>query len=267
MSRHTVANIVKVTLAIAFFIFMPFIVPILGIVKKNWKVIVEGVLYSVLFVAALSIDAESPLSTLSSFVGLGSIVVSAVRFYMLRDLWLSRKAKGTGRNATSQPNTAWPAASHPSAVAAPVTPSTEHLSQSLAWVATQAKQNKHRLPADAYVSVLEICHTLDAVVDAETRQPLGDPQFEYELTATVREYLPAVVRGYLAIPPSMVENRQANGRTANEELVEQLQLLARQAETLHASRHRQTSMDLSNTGNFLRERFGHQQGGFDFGIK
>ncbi|MCQ1957851.1 hypothetical protein NNX39_15255 [Arthrobacter sp. zg-Y826] len=138
----------------------------------------------------------------------------------------------------------------------------------MSWVASLAKQNKNRLPAEAYVSVLETCQTLDAVIDAETRQPMGDPQFEYELTATVREYLPAVIRGYLAIPPSVVDNRQANGRTANEELVEQLQLLSRQADTLHSSRHRQTSIDLANTGNFLRERFGHQQGGgFDFGIK
>ncbi|WP_146363884.1 hypothetical protein [Arthrobacter yangruifuii] len=267
MSRYTVANIVKVTLAIAFFIFMPFIVTILGMVKKNWKVIAEGVLYSVLFVAALSIDTESSLGTLSAFVGLGSIVVSAVRFYMLRDLWLSRKAKVPGRNETYQPNTAWPSAPHQSAVAEPMVPSTEHLSQSLAWVTTQAKQSKNRLPADGYVSILETCHTLDAVIDAEARQPLGDPQFEYELTAAVREYLPAVVRGYLAIPPSMVDTRQANGRTANEELVEQLQLLSRQAEMLHASRHRQTSRDLTSTGDFLRERFGQQQGGFDFGIK
>ena len=145
---------------------------------------------------------------------------------------------------------------------------TRGLSQALAWTAALAKQNKNRIPTESYVSVLETCQTLDAVIDAETQQPMGDPQFEYELTATVREYLPAVLRNYLAIPPSMVDTRQVNGRTPNEELVEQLQLLSRQAETLHSSRHRHISAELSNMGNFLRERFRTNQGGpLDLGKK
>ncbi|MCQ1996503.1 hypothetical protein [Arthrobacter sp. zg-Y1171] len=268
MSRLTVGNVLKVIFAVLFFIFMPLIVLMLGILKKNLKVILEGALYVVLFVGAFSVPAESPFYTAASFVGLGSIGVSSLRFYMLRDLWLSRRVKSPGRNVTGQPNAPWPSAPTPSPAGAPTAPSAQDLSQSLAWVAAHAKQNKNRLPADAYVSILETCQTLDTVIDAEAQQPMGDPQFEYELTATVREYLPSVIRGYLAVPPSVVDNRQANGRTANEELVEQLQLLARQADTLHSSRHRQTSMDLANTGNFLRERFGHQQGGgFDFGIK
>ncbi|WP_460455242.1 hypothetical protein, partial [Arthrobacter monumenti] len=138
----------------------------------------------------------------------------------------------------------------------------------LAWVTSRAKQNKHRLPADAYVAILETSQTLDAVIDAERRQPSADARFEYELEAIVGEYLPAVLQGYLAIPPSMVENQQPNGKTPDEELAEQLQLLSGQAEALHSNRHSQTSAELSNTGNFLRERFGHhQRDGFDFGIK
>ncbi len=142
------------------------------------------------------------------------------------------------------------------------------LSPDLVWIASHAKQNKHRLPSGAYVTILETSQTLDAVIDAEIRQPSKDARFEYELSAIIREYLPAVLRGYLAIPPAMVENRQPNGKTANEEFDEQLQLLSRQADTLHSSRHRQTSAELTSTGNFLRERFGHhQKGEFDFGIE
>lgn len=144
----------------------------------------------------------------------------------------------------------------------------DDLSTALTWVSSQAKQNKHRLPGDTYVTILETCQMLDSVVDAESRQPSGDARFEYELEAMTREYLPTVLRGFLAIPPSMVDNRQPNGRTPNEELVEQLQLLLGQAEALHSTRHSQSSADLTSTGNFLRERFGHhQQGGFDFGIE
>ena len=158
--------------------------------------------------------------------------------------------------------------SQPSPAATSLAGPSDDLSTALTWVSSQAKQNKHRLPADTYVTILETCQMLDSVIDAESRQPSADARFEYELEAVVREYLPAVLQGYLAIPPSMVENRQPNGRTPNEELVEQLQLLLGQAETLHSTRHSQTSADLTTTGNFLRERFGHhQQGGFDFGIK
>ena len=98
----------------------------------------------------------------------------------------------------------------------------DDLSTSLTWVSSLAKQNKHRLPADTYVTILETCQMLDSVIDTESRQPSADAGFEYELEAVVSEYLPAVLQGYLAIPPSMVENRQPNGKTPNEELVEQL---------------------------------------------
>lgn len=270
MSRLTVGNTLKVIVAILFFIFMPLIVLMLGILKKNGKVIAEGALYVVLFAAAFSTPEESPLFSLASFVGLGVIAISALRFYMLRDLWLDLKNKGQLPNiGKPQPNASrHDASAHHSQSGTSPTSDARELSRSLDWVASQAKQNKNRLPTTAYVSILETCHTLDAVVDAEAQQPMGDPQFEYELAAIVRDYLPAVLRGYLALPPSVVGNRQTNGKTADEELLEQLQLLSGQADALHSSRHRQNSADMTNTGNFLRERFGYQQGGgFDFGIK
>ncbi|MCM3659410.1 hypothetical protein M3148_00140 [Georgenia satyanarayanai] len=77
-----------------------------------------------------------------------------------------------------------------------------------------------------------------------------------------------VLRGYLAIPPNMVETGQPNGRTPNEELAEQLQLLAGQAEALHASRQSRVPAQLTTTGNFLREKYGNlHREAFDFGVK
>lgn len=143
----------------------------------------------------------------------------------------------------------------------------DDLASSLGWVTSHAKQNKHRLPSADYVTVLETCHTLDAVIDAQRAHPVGDARFEYELDAIIRQYLPTVLQSYLAVPASMVDTPQPNGRTPGQELTEQLGLLSGQADALHSSRHRQTSSDLTSNGNFLREKFGHQQpGGFDFGI-
>ncbi|KAD3455989.1 hypothetical protein GD627_14855 [Arthrobacter yangruifuii] len=262
MSRLTLGNVFKVTVALLFFPFMPLLILMIGVRRKNFKVILEGALYVALFLAAVSIT-----STLSAFVGLGVIAVSGMRSYMLRDLWLHRRApRGAQPYVMAQPSVPAQSAPSSSAPEAPVDPSAQELAQALAWSASLAKQNKARIPTEAYVSILETCQTLDAVIDAEARQPLGDPQFEYELSATVRDYLPSVLRSYLAVPPRMLETRQASGRTPNQELVEQLQLLSGQADTLHASRHRRTSAELTNTGNFLRERFGRGQG-YDFGIK
>ncbi|MCC9205886.1 hypothetical protein [Arthrobacter sp. zg-Y769] len=251
MSRLTVGNIFKVTVALLFFPFMPLLVLMIGVRRSNWKVILEGGLYVALVLAAVALPGNAAQFILSFFVVLGLIAVAGMRSYMLRDLWLHPRTRGPQVMTQS----------------GAVTTPPEDLSSALAWSAALAKRNRSRLPSEAYVSILETCQTLDAVIDAETRQPLGDPQFEYELSATVRDYLPSVLQNYVAIPPKMLETKQASGRTPNEELAEQLQLLAGQAETLHASRHRRTSAELTNTGNFLRERFGHRQGGFDFGIK
>ena len=142
------------------------------------------------------------------------------------------------------------------------------LSVSLDWVASTAKRNKHRLPAEAYIAILETSQELDALIDAEQKDPSQDAEFEYELEAMVNRYLPSVLRGYLAIPPSLIEQVQPNGKTPNAELVEQLDLLAGQASALYSSRYSHTTAELSTTGNFLRERFGHQtKQAFDFGVE
>src|SRR5699024_6759201 len=115
--------------------------------------------------------------------------------------------------------------------------------------------------------ILQTCQVLDAVIAAEESEPTKDPHFEYELDALARQYLPAVLKNYLAIAPGRVDERQPNGRTPREELTEQLRILSGQAEALHASRHRRLTAELSTTGNFLREKYGQRQARtFDFGV-
>ena len=160
----------------------------------------------------------------------------------------------------------------PSAAPPPAEPVKSGLSDdlpgSLEWVSSAAKRNKHRLPSEAYVSILETTQELGFLIDTEKKSPSHDAEFEYELEAMVNQYLPAVLKGYLAIPPTMVEQVQPNGKTPNVELVEQLELLSGQTGALYASRYSDTAAELSTTGNFLRERFGHhKKDAFDFGIE
>lgn len=266
MFRLPKGKILKITVIVLFVAFMPLVMLGFAIGQKNKKLILEGAIYVAIFLAAFSTPEDSALYALASLIGVGVIAVTGVRLYTLRDLWLNQRVGEPLRDVMNQAG--GPSSAHsPSTVEASVAPSTD-LSQALTRATSIARQNENRLPADAYVSILETCRTLDSVIQVETQQPSGDPEFEYELSAMVREYLPAVLRSYLAIPHSMVTSRQTNGRTPNEELVEQLQLLSDQAQTLHSSRHRHASAELSAMGNFLRERFGqHQGGGFDFGIK
>ncbi len=150
----------------------------------------------------------------------------------------------------------------------PSSGSLDDLSSSLAWVISTAKRNKQRLPSEAYVAVLEIAQELDALIDAERKSASNDAAYEYELEAMTTKYLPSVLKGYLAVPPSMTEQIQPNGKTPNTELVEQLELLAGQSNALYSNRYSNTTADLSTTGNFLRERFGHRKAeGFDFGVE
>lgn len=262
ISRLSTRNIIKVALAVLFFPLISLLVFTIGIGAKNKKVILEGGIYAAIFIFALALPGD-----IAAIAGIGSMCVSVVRSVMLRDLWIPRKIQKRTDNEKSQfgSDELAPTNSSPSSSFISIS---DTLSNVLMGIRTRAKQNKYRLPADTYVAILETCQILDSVIDAEIKQPLADAQFEYELSAVVNEYLPAVLDGYLAIPQTMVEDRQPNGKTPNEELVDQLQLLQAQAETLHNARHQHASADLTTTGNFLRERFGHhQQGGFDFGIK
>ena len=291
MSRFTVPNVIKMVLALVFSIFVAFYVLLIGVTAKNKKLILEGAAYAVLFAIALS--GSGPLAVL----GLGVMAVAAVRTYMLRDLWLPVRSPEVRYVESAQPfmppqvmappvmpppvlapQQAYVPPVRPQQACVPPVPpqpshvspvrATDNLTASLAWVSSTAKENKFRFPADTYVTILETCQTLDAVIEAETRQRSGDASFEYELGSLVRVYLPGVLKSYLAIPAGMVNQKQPNGRTPSEELAEQLELLSGQADALHASRYGETSAELSSMGNFLRERFGHRQkDGFDFGIE
>lgn len=150
----------------------------------------------------------------------------------------------------------------------PSSGSLDDLSSSLEWVTSTAKRNKQRLPSESYIAILEIAQELDALIDAERKSASNDASYEYELEAMATKYLPSVLKGYLAVPPAMIEQVQPNGKTPNTELIEQLDLLAGQSNVLYSNRYSNTTADLSTTGNFLRERFGHRKTeGFDFGVE
>ena len=251
VTRLTLGNVAKVTAVVVFLPLHAYLVLVIGAVRKDLRTSLEGLLYAGAFSTAVFVlDPWGPPALLA----LTAMGASGVRSWHLRDLWLPARRPWWKRG---------PAAAFTviEAVRTRTIPATgsEHLPSAVARVRRQADRNRHRLPGDAHRTVLHICQVLDGVIAAEQREPTADPRFEYELDAVAREYLPAVLRNYLAIAPSRLQERQPDGRTPDEELTEQLRILAGQADALDASRHRRLTAELSTTGNFLRDKYGHRQ--------
>lgn len=253
MTRLTLGNVVKVTAVLVFLPLIAYLVLVIGAVRKTLTAALEGLLYAGAFsVAVFVLDGAWGPRVLLALAAMGT---SAVRAWHLRDLWLPARRRWWKRDAV--PSAVVVARDHAQlgvAVAGP-----QSLPAAVARVRALADRNRHRLPGDAHGTVLQTCQVLESVIAAEQREPARDARFEYELDAVVRQYLPAVLTNYLAIAPSRVQERQADGRTPDEELAEQLRILAGQADALDASRHRLLTAELSTTGNFLRDKYAHQQ--------
>lgn len=253
MTRLTLGNVVRVTAVLVFLPLLAYLVLVIGAVRKHVRTALEGLVYAGAFsAAAFVLDAPWGLRALLALVAMGA---SGVRSWHLRDLWLPARRRWWKRDVvgtatvvetTRPPRTA-------------TVEESEDLPSAVARVRVLADRNRRRLPGDAHRTVLRICDVLDAVVASEQREPSRDARFEYELDAMVRQYLPSVLTSYLAIPPSRVHERQPDGRTPDEELAEQLRILAGQADTLDASRQRRLTADLSTSGNFLRDKYGYRQ--------
>lgn len=252
MSRLTLGNVVKVAGVLVFLPLLAYLVLVIGAVRKDLRTALEGLLYAGAFSTAVFVlDPWGPPALLA----LTAMGASGVRSWHLRDLWLPARPRWWKRVPAAAVTVIEAVRTQRTLPVA----GSEHLPSAVAWTRRHADRNRHRLPGDAHRTVLHICQVLDSVIAAEQREPTGDPRFEYELDAVTREYLPAVLRSYLAIAPSRRQERQPDGRTPDEELTEQLRILSGQADALDASRHRRLTADLSTTGNFLRDKYGHRQ--------
>lgn len=251
MSRLTLGNVIKVTTVLVFLPLLAFLVLVIGAVRKDLRTALEGLLYGGAFsMAVFVLDFWGPPALLA----LTAMGASGVRSWHLRDRWLPARRRWWKRDPAERSTVLGLARARTIAVEG-----SEHLPSAVAWVRRHADRNRRRLPADTHQTVAQTCQVLDAVIVAEQREPTGDPLFEYELDALARQYLPAVLKNYLAIAPSKVHERLPDGRTPDEELTEQLRILRSQADALYASRHRRLTAELSTTGNFLRDKYGHRQ--------
>ncbi|MDC7121513.1 hypothetical protein OMK64_08180 [Cellulomonas fimi] len=262
MSRLTLGNVVKVTAVLVFLPLLAYLVLVIGAVRKHLRTTLEGLLYAGAFSLAVFV-LDGPWGP-RVLLALAATVASGVRAWHLRDLWLPARRAWWKRRPVAASTVV--EVTRPRATTA--LDGSLSLPAAVASVRVLADRNRQRLPGDAHRTVLRICQVLDGVVASEQRAPSGDPRFEYELDAMVRQYLPDVLTSYLAISPSKVHERQADGRTPDGELAEQLRILSAQADALDAGRQRRLTAELSTSGNFLRDKYGQRQAdAFDFRVQ
>lgn len=137
--------------------------------------------------------------------------------------------------------------------------SPDHLLRGVESIRRTVEQSKDRLPSEAYHSVLKTTKTLSSLLTHEKDHPTKNPEFEYEVEAISHKFLPKALNAYFKVPNPLIDEEQPNGKTPEEEIIEQTALLREETDSLYAVRHQETLDDFTTLGNFLRDKFGHLQ--------
>jgi len=115
------------------------------------------------------------------------------------------------------------------------------------------------LPIDLRVKVEQIRRKAEVLQDHASRFPPFSEDL-YTVRQIASDYLPRTVQAYLSLPP-MTRDRVVtpNGKTALQELREQLDLLDRKLDEIAAGLQRQNLDRLLANRRFLEERFGRTE--------
>ena len=109
---------------------------------------------------------------------------------------------------------------------------------------------------DITAKVRDIQQEILGVLPAAARFPLGSQDL-YVIQRTATDYLPAALDAYLALPPEYAISRPVqDGKTAQQVLLEQLELIDSKMEEVADAVHQRDTDRLLASGRFLEERFG-----------
>jgi hypothetical protein len=115
------------------------------------------------------------------------------------------------------------------------------------------------LPIDVQVKVEQIRRKAEMLQGYATRFPPFSRDL-YTVRQVTREYLPRTIEAYLALPPEQLERPLGtSGKTALQELKEQLELLDRKLDEIAEDLQRQDTDRLLANRRFLEERFRREQ--------
>lgn len=117
-----------------------------------------------------------------------------------------------------------------------------------------------RLPVGAVPEAREIGDKLLELLEhAERRVEAGSPLDTYAmitLASTINDYLPTSIGRYLALPEAyLASHRNADGQTADEELLTQLDLMKKGVAELAEAIYSGDAQQLATQGRFLDAKF------------
>lgn len=119
-------------------------------------------------------------------------------------------------------------------------------------------QSRPELPIDVQVKIEQIRRKVEVLLGYAPRFPPFSQDL-YVVRQTAVDYLPRTVDAYLVLPPDEAERAvDASGKTAHQELKEQLDLLDLKLDEIAEDLQRQNLDRLLANRRFLEERFGRK---------
>jgi phage shock protein PspC (stress-responsive transcriptional regulator) len=132
-------------------------------------------------------------------------------------------------------------------------PEGDDLARSLEDLVTRTRG---RVPDDIHAKVVSIRATILSVLPQITELGAGMTQESFNLRQTAREYLPDALEKYMSLPPGFAETHVlSNGKTAQETLLEQLELLDSTVKDIVGDVYEADADALVVHGRFLKEKF------------
>lgn len=129
------------------------------------------------------------------------------------------------------------------------------LKEDLAALDRSLLPNRARLGQDACTKVDTITGLLSDILERGDALS-GSPQHLNVLESTIRDYLPTSLETYLNLPRTYaMSSRQAGKKSAQEELLGHLDILAREAGKILDAVVENDSSALANQGRFLEDKF------------
>ena len=129
------------------------------------------------------------------------------------------------------------------------------LKEDLASLDRGLLQNRTRLGQDACTKVDTLIGLLGDILDRGDALR-GSSQQLNVVESTIRDYLPTSLETYLNLPRTYaMSSRQAGKKSAHEELLGQLDILAREAGKILDAVVENDSSSLANQGRFLEDKF------------
>jgi hypothetical protein len=132
--------------------------------------------------------------------------------------------------------------------------SPEALRRTLSQAVTFINRSSGQLPARAVVDARRLTDTLGEIIDTSEVRPL-DIYAVISVRATLQDYLPTTLRGFLAVAEDLRNTVRASGRTPAQSLLEQIGSLQTSASQVLVAARNQDVDALMTQGSFLKTKF------------